>query len=164
MIIIYYLHKGDNIPFYIGKTKNKSLHRNYQHKYTYGDNTVLEILDEVNPDDWNFWEKHYISLFKSWGFVLDNKNNGGGGPLQYNNESKLAKSKSLKKLWDSGNFHRKLGKQIQNIKTGKIYKSCKEAASDLSLNVNTITTKCKKGIELKYIDNWKFKPSKHKIS
>ena len=43
--IIYYLHNGDNIPFYIGKTKNKNLHRNYQHKYTYGNNTILEILN-----------------------------------------------------------------------------------------------------------------------
>jgi hypothetical protein len=37
------------------------------------------IIDEVEDNEWKFWEKHYISLFKSWGFKLKNKNNGGGG-------------------------------------------------------------------------------------
>ena len=158
--IIYFLHKGDNIPFYIGKTKNKNLHRNYQHKYTYGSDTMLEILDEVPTKDWKFWEQHYISLFKSWGFDLKNKNNGGGGPVVYSNESKNKKSESLKKTWASNNFERKLGKKIQNLKTGEIYNSCKEAAIDLKVNVNTITYKCKREKELKYIDNWKIRPSK----
>lgn len=158
--IIYYLHRGDNIPFYVGKTKNKKLHRNYQHKYTYGKDTLLEIIDEIPTHEWKFWEKHYISLFKSWGFNLINKNNGGGGPVLYSKESRNKKSESLKKVWKNNKFKRNLGKKILNIQTGDIYNSCIEAAHLLQINVNTVTLKCKKEQELKYIDNWKIRPSK----
>lgn len=39
----------------------------------------MEILDTVNVCDWQFWEIHYISLMKSFGFNLTNHTNGGGG-------------------------------------------------------------------------------------
>lgn len=39
---------------------------------------VMEILDEVNFSEWEFWERHYISLYKSCGFVLTNYQDGGG--------------------------------------------------------------------------------------
>ena len=160
---IYFLYKEDNIPFYIGKSVNKNLHRSYQHKKTYGKDTILEILDIVETKNWLFWEKHYISLFKSWGFKLENKNNGGGGPIKYSEESKIKKSEALKKIWKENNFKRNLGKRVQNIKTGEIYNSCIEAAHKLQINVNTVTLKCKKEQELKYIDHWKIKNTNNKI-
>lgn len=40
---------------------------------------VLEVLDEVSENEWRFWEMHYISLYKSWGFELMNSDNGGSG-------------------------------------------------------------------------------------
>ena len=159
---IYFLHKGDNIPFYIGKSINKNLHRSYQHKKTYGKNTIIEILDAIVTEEWLFWEKYYISLFKSWGFKLENKNNGGGGPISYSEESRNKKSKSLKKIWKDNKFKRNFGKKIQNIQTGEIYNSCTEASIKLSINPNNVTFKCKEGIELKYLDNWKIRPSKIK--
>lgn len=76
--IIYYLCKEDGIPFYVGKSNNVT-QRKYNHKRTYGSNVILEVLDEVNIKEWRFWETHYISLFRSWGFKLTNQNNGGGG-------------------------------------------------------------------------------------
>lgn len=39
----------------------------------------LLILDEVPKSDWQYWEKFYISLFKTWGFSLVNYTNGGDG-------------------------------------------------------------------------------------
>jgi hypothetical protein len=78
MINIYYLEK-DNIPFYIGKTNNLN-QRERSHKLKYGYEINLILLDTVPNEHWKFWEQHYISLFKSWGFKLTNKNNGGGGP------------------------------------------------------------------------------------
>lgn len=75
---IYILEKND-IPFYIGKSIN-SFHRFYKHKKTYGINISLYILDIIPDNEWKFWEKYYISLYKSWGFKLENKNEGGGGP------------------------------------------------------------------------------------
>jgi hypothetical protein len=77
--IIYYLHKGDKIPFYVGKTKNSPLQREKSHQKRLGDySIILEIIDKV--EDWRYWEKHYITLFKNLGYNLINQNSGGGGP------------------------------------------------------------------------------------
>lgn len=80
MTKIYYLHKGDNVPFYIGKTTSEK-DRKSQHRNTFGKDTILEIIDEVPTQEWKFWEEFYISLFKQWDFKLTNKNNGGGGSV-----------------------------------------------------------------------------------
>ncbi len=79
IINIYYLHYGDNIAIYVGRSKNIKV-RLANHKRKFGKNVKIEIIDEVSEIEWMFWEKFYISLFKSWGFDLKNKNNGGGGP------------------------------------------------------------------------------------
>lgn len=85
MTSIYLLIKN-NIPFYVGKTNGSW--RKYFHKKHYGEDIEFEIIDEIPIEDWKFWEKHYISLFKSWGFKLENKNNGGGGPTFISNETR----------------------------------------------------------------------------
>jgi len=77
---IYYLHNGNNVPYYVGKTVNPKLR--------YKNKKLLEVIDEVDSKEWKFWEKHYISLFKTWGFQLENKNDGGGGIIQHKIESK----------------------------------------------------------------------------
>jgi hypothetical protein len=88
MTNIYILLK-DNIPFYVGKSKQSCItRRKHKHYATYGNDIKLEIIDEIPSIEWKFWEKHYISLFKSWGFTLLNKNNGGGGPTLYVEEFK----------------------------------------------------------------------------
>ena len=76
---IYYLHNGNDVPFYIGKTVQNPIKRLNNHKKVFGDNTLLEVIDVVENDNWLFWEKHYISLFKSWGFNLTNGTSGGEG-------------------------------------------------------------------------------------
>jgi len=75
---IYYLHKGDNVPFYVGKSNNPK-QRFHIHKRTFGVGTELGILDEVLRVEWKFWEIYWIEQFKQWGFVLKNKNKGGNG-------------------------------------------------------------------------------------
>jgi DNA polymerase-3 subunit beta len=47
----------------------------------------LIILDEVPKINWQYWEKFYISLFKSWGFDLVNYTGGGDGSTFSNNGS-----------------------------------------------------------------------------
>jgi hypothetical protein len=37
----------------------------------------LLIIDNVNNSEWEFWEYHYINLYKSWGFDLLNLQEGG---------------------------------------------------------------------------------------
>ena len=78
-IQIYFLHKGDNIPFYIGETSLPLKSRLSHHKRKLGKDILIEQLDVVSLDSWRFWESWYIELFKSWGFNLTNKNKGGGG-------------------------------------------------------------------------------------
>ena len=84
MIKIYILEKN-GIPFYVGKAKN-IIRRKHSHTRTYGLDIQLYIIDEVK--DWKYWECYWIEQFKQWGFKLENKNNGGGGPSSYTEEQK----------------------------------------------------------------------------
>lgn len=93
MFKIYYLHRGDGIPFYIGKAKN-AVRRYHGHRRTFGLDIKLQIIDEV--EDWKFWESYWIEQFKCWGFNLENKNNGGGGPSLYTEEQKIKMRKPRK--------------------------------------------------------------------
>lgn len=40
---------------------------------------ILEILDIVDLNNWGFWEKYWISQFRTWGFNLTNISDGGDG-------------------------------------------------------------------------------------
>lgn len=57
---------------------------------------VIEILDEVPLVEWEFWERHYISLFKSWGIKLLNHMPGGGGRIEVSEQQKQTISSKLK--------------------------------------------------------------------
>jgi hypothetical protein len=85
MVKIYVLEKN-GVPFYVGKAKD-SIRRKHAHKRTFGLDIQSYIIDEV--EDWKFWESFWIEQFKYWGFKLENKNNGGGGPSSYTEEQKL---------------------------------------------------------------------------
>ena len=88
MTFIYYLHKGDDVPFYIGKTKN-IIRRKHKHCLDYKDQNIdLSVFDSCEDKVWKYWECFYIELFKQWGFQLKNKNKGGGGPSKYTEEQK----------------------------------------------------------------------------
>lgn len=43
----------------------------------------MEIVHECTLLDWQFWEKHYVSLYKSWNFKLTNDTEGGDGIYGY---------------------------------------------------------------------------------
>lgn len=93
MTKIYILEKNGS-PFYVGKTVNFTV-RKYHHRKKYGKDIKWYFIDEVIDDEWKFWEKYYISLFKSWGFMLSNQNDGGGGATRYTIEQceKISKRK-----------------------------------------------------------------------
>ncbi len=103
---IYYLHKDDDVPFYIGKTINKTL-RSAEHRWRNKGNCkpTMVIIDEIPSKDHVFWEKYYISLFKSWGFKLENRNKGGGGVSSHNKTSRQKISDSL-----TGKSHSEISK------------------------------------------------------
>lgn len=101
MIIIYMLVDpvSEDVK-YIGKTKRTLSERLNAHMYELKYNTkkvnwvksmktkglvpsIIE-LDVVDDNEANFWEIHYISLFKSWNIPLLNATPGGDGlPIGY---------------------------------------------------------------------------------
>lgn len=58
---------------------------------------IMQIIDEVPLSESAFWEQHYISLYRSWGFRLTNLTIGGDGTKGYKwtkeNIEKVKKSK-----------------------------------------------------------------------
>lgn len=55
----------------------------------------IDIIDVVPYDESNFWEQHYISLFKSWGFKLVNSTEGGDGTIGFKHREDSKKLMSL---------------------------------------------------------------------
>ena len=106
-----------------------------------GERPILNIVDEIPMKEWEFWETYYISLYKSWGFVLTNLTNGGDGVSYHNKENRDKISKGVKEAYDSGRLvpwnkgtvgltvgrkgHKKSKEEIENIKKGleKHYKT-----------------------------------------
>tara|TARA_R110001592_G_scaffold334386_1_gene618696 strand:+ start:42 stop:629 length:588 start_codon:yes stop_codon:yes gene_type:complete len=78
MTFIYYLTEND-IPVYVGKGKNLNRRESNHRWRTQNYNLNIHEIDCIEDDDWRFYEKYWISQFKSWGFNLQNKNGGGGG-------------------------------------------------------------------------------------
>lgn len=56
----------------------------------------LFILDEIPKEEWSFWERYYISLYKSWGFELKNGTDGGEGTFNPSKETRLKMSLAKK--------------------------------------------------------------------
>jgi hypothetical protein len=74
----------------------------------------LEVIDEVKHEEWEFWERHYISLYKSWGFSLTNHQLGGG---QCRDFSKCTAETKLKmRNAQLGRKHSDEAKEKQRIK------------------------------------------------
>lgn len=66
---------------------------------------TLEVIDQVNLEEWKFWETHYISLYKSWGFNLTNGTSGGEGFTSGSEHHEKAKRLSAKVKRDRGYWH-----------------------------------------------------------
>lgn len=107
---------------YVGKTKN-SLEKRFgshcsksktrkSHCYNWiqslkanNQKPIIELIDLVSKKEWQFWEKHYISLFKSWGFNLCNHLQGGDGPEGGYTFSENIRKKFGHKPWNKGITH-----------------------------------------------------------
>jgi hypothetical protein len=155
MISIYILLENE-IPVYLGKT-NEPIRRLREHRINFSKDVALEVIDEVEENEWMFWEQWWIELFNSWNIVLLNKNRGGGGPNQQTEYSKKLignKQKGIKKptvsnklkgqkiTWDLGTSTAVL----QFDKQGNFiaeYKSMGEAYSKTGVPSSAICEVCK---------------------
>ena len=130
--IIYYLHNGDNKPFYIGKTNNITA-RLKNHRNTY-ENAELKVISEVI--DWRRWEKYYIKKYRNLGYQLLNINEGGGGPLVTSEETKAKISKAL----TGRKVSKSTRKKMSLVRIGKPLKQSMPA------NHGELISKAKKGV------------------
>jgi hypothetical protein len=113
---------------------------------------LIEVVDEVNSEDIDFYEKFYISLFKSWGFDLLNGTNGGDG-YDWTGRNHKDISKLKNKI---NNPNRKSVAQF-DLDGNLIneYHSLREAAFAVNGNKAHISKVCK-GVS-KYITSYGFK-------
>lgn len=67
----------------------------------------IEILDICDESNHQFWEQHYISLYKSWGFKLLNKTIGGEGINGYKYTESDRLERSIKMMGNKNHFYGK---------------------------------------------------------
>jgi hypothetical protein len=130
---------------YVGKTKDlldkrlqshikdaKSIkNRNNLHKKYWilkllktGDCPIIELIDKVPEKEWVFWEQHYISLYKSWGFDLLNVTIGGEGQ---HGIKRFEESRKKQSLSTKGRVSNRKGINMSQEQKDKLSISLKEA-------------------------------------
>lgn len=83
---------------------------------------ILDVVDIVPYNEKDFWEKHYISLYRSWGFELKNSTHGGSGVSLIGGMGADAREQiSIK---NKGNTGRKVGHKLTP-------QQCKEASETM---------------------------------
>jgi len=102
----------DNAPKYIGKADDlkKRLRKHLGEKagtkktnwlrllFKMGLKPIIEEIDYVDKNEWQFWEKYYISLYRSWGFDLKNGTVGGDGGCRPHSEETKVKIRAIRAL------------------------------------------------------------------
>ena len=127
---ITYIYLIENIPggtIYIGKTVNPT-NRKHDHKAKFGTQiqfTIIDQIESINKEDWTPLEKYWISQFKSWGFTLLNKNDGGGGSsnaiITDEHRIKIGKANSKPKPEGFGNHLVEMAKNLGKNNIGRKY-------------------------------------------
>jgi len=129
----------DQAVRYIGKANdplerywNHFNKREHTHKRSWFDNlkknnckAILEILDEVPFDEWQFWETFYISLYKSWGFSLCNHTLGGGNNILEETKKKISNTLKGRKFSEEVRKNMSLGQLGKKQKPESIEKGNK---------------------------------------
>lgn len=151
-VFIYSLERN-NIPFYIGKTKNpKSRKADWLREYK--DSISFNIIDKVNKENWKFQECYWIEQLKGWGFDLINKNKGGGGLEKHSDEvielirkQKIGKKQNRTKVRKDKETKRikKPGIKIGSPKGWKMSKEIRKTKNQKQIgkSKHTIETKIK---------------------
>lgn len=132
-MVKYFIYTLDynGYPFYVGKSNNiknrfrkhkseAKLCRTYKEKFINkilmnNEDIEISILDEVDFDKVDFWEKYWISQFKQWNIKLYNLTDGGEGGDNWSGKSHSIKTKSklrdilLEKFENGFRFKKSIG-------------------------------------------------------
>jgi len=142
-----------------------------------GEKPIIEIIDIVSENNWEFWEQFWIEQLKSWGYNLTNLTSGGmgGNNYKHTDESKIkmrhAKlggtlseehkktiSQSVKdKFKETPNYNKCCDKHIL-LSKDELYR--KYIVENLSLNKCASYFNCSKKTIFKHITEYNFKKSK----
>lgn len=78
----------------------------------------IEIIDEVPVEEWEFWEREYIKVYRLIGLKLVNSTDGGGGKPdgRFDSEQTRAKKSAARK----GNKNPNFGKPMTEAQKEKI--------------------------------------------
>jgi group I intron endonuclease len=95
-VYIYCLFDENEIPIYIGKTKNSLTKRESQHQKRLKQKVNIFKLDYIEESEWKYWECYWIEQFRQWGFNLYNQNKGGGGVESHSLETRNKMSSTLR--------------------------------------------------------------------
>ena len=91
---------------------------------------VMEVIDVVPIDSWQFWETYWISQIRTWGFDLINYTNGGDGCTFSNQTS----------------FKRGHGKKVvgfnKDYEVVYEFENCISASKFMGVNKGTISGSC----------------------
>jgi hypothetical protein len=81
---------------------------------------IFDVLDEVNSDEWKYWEIYWISQIKTWGFNLTNSNEGGEGGICSEETKKKISEKQKGNKYRIGCKHSDIAKlNMSNAQKGK---------------------------------------------
>lgn len=141
----------DRLKFHIGDKRRSKKKYWIQNLRSQGLLPLLEIVDEVSLNEWQFWEIYWINQMKAWGFNLTNGTEGGEGgfiPITEEGRKRLSQIKlgntdgfrkghklSPKvnphsedaKLNMRNSRHKRDDTIIVNLSTGVFYQSAREA-------------------------------------
>jgi group I intron endonuclease len=93
----------DRLRGHIKTSKKLKTHKDkwVNNLITEGLKPIIKEIDYVDEDNWQYWEKYYISLYKNRGFNLVNHTEGGdGGSFKKHSEGskkKMSESRTGKK-------------------------------------------------------------------
>lgn len=168
IVYIYALADREGIIRYVGKSinpenryrahindKSKSYKSSWLKSIDY--KPEMFILDEVNEEDWEFWEIFWINLIKSFGHKLTNLTNGGHSIHfnMYNRDIQEKRKRSLKGRSLSEEHRKKLSESRKGIMFSEEHKK-NLSLSHKGLKYNSIkysTSKMKKLVQLDMEDN-----------
>ncbi len=119
---------------YVGKSNNPKQRLNShiqdkkrKHKFNWlnsiiksGNKPIIEVIDIVSINDWEYWETYWISQVSSWGFNLINKTSGGEGAKSYKHS---IESKNKMRLNRLGSKTSNETKEKQSNKTKEFHKN-----------------------------------------
>lgn len=117
---VRYIGKADNVRqrfnLHVSALKHKSKKINWiKSLKSVGLVPNVFVVDEVLKCEWPFWEMHYISLFKSFGFSLTNGTDGGDSGPMLKGRKKSAETKEKMKVVAS-NRHRSIYEKMMETK------------------------------------------------